>query len=529
MGLSCKSCVLATLLICTSFNRAVEAQPHAVKTADGLISGTVGAQDGVTAFLGIPFAAPPVGDLRWRPPSPPSGWKGVRVADHLGSSCMQPIVKERLPWTEEFHEQNEVSEDCLYLNIWSPKVSPNAHLPVIVFIHGGGYTSGSGGIAVYNGSHLAAGGVVVITINYRLGVFGFLAHPELSAESSEHASGNYGLLDQIQALKWVRKNVRGFGGDPDRLTVWGQSAGAFSVGALIASPLTSGLFERAVADSGLGTAVYPFVMSSLEVAERGGVKFAAVHHATSIEELRADPAADLLPGPQDYPLAFMPIIDGYVLPYSPQEMSRRGKDNDIPIITGYQANDSMLLAPPIGSVEQYDTLAAKQYGELAPDFLALYPPTDLAQAREMQMRSSQDRDRVSMFLWAAHRLENHKSSIYTYFFDRAIPWPQHPQFGAFHTGEIPYLFKNLSVLDRPWEQTDRRVSLVASSYLIQFAQEGDPNGVNLPPWAPVNSEAKTVMEIGEEMQAMPIAADSHKIEFWMRFFSSPQAERAPAF
>ena len=529
MELSLKLSLLTASLICMSFTRAAEAQSQAVKTADGLISGKVAAEDHVTAFLGVPFAVPPVGELRWRPPVPPPGWKGVRVADRLGSSCMQPIVKERLPWTEEFHEQNEVSEDCLYLNIWSPKVSPKAKLPVIVFIHGGGYVSGSGGVAVYNGSHLAAGGIVVITINYRLGVFGFLAHPELSAESAEHASGDYGLLDQIQALKWVKKNISRFGGDPGRLTVWGQSAGATSIGALIASPLTSGLFERAVADSGLGMAIYPFVMSSLEVAEHGGVKFAAAHHATSIKALRAIPAADLLPGPHDYPLAFIPIIDGYVLPDSPQELSRRGKDNDVPIITGYQANDSMLFAPPVGTVEQYNTLAIKQYGELASEFMALYPATDLAQAKEMQRRSCQDRDRVSMFLWATHRLENHKSSIYTYFFDRAIPWPQQPQFGAFHTGEIPYLFENLAVLDRPWEKTDYQVSKITSSYLTQFARRGDPNGQGLPPWTAVQSGTKTVMEIGEEMHAMPIAADLQRIEFWMRFFKSPQAERAPAF
>jgi para-nitrobenzyl esterase len=227
-----------------------------VETAQGKVAGAKAPDASVTVFKGIPFAAPPVGELRWRAPQPPAAWQGTRQATDFSPSCMQPIVESLLPmhmpWTEEFLTHGKVSEDCLYLNIWTPQASNHARLPVIVFIHGGAFTSGAGSIAIYDGTNLAAKGAVVVTINYRVGVFGFLAHPELSAESEHHASGNYGLLDQIAALRWVKANIAQFGGDARRVTIWGQSAGAFSVGALVASPVAKDLFERAQADSGLG-------------------------------------------------------------------------------------------------------------------------------------------------------------------------------------------------------------------------------------------------------------------------------------
>jgi para-nitrobenzyl esterase len=497
-----------------------------VRTVSGPIAGVSNSQNGVTVFKGIPFAEPPVGDLRWRPPQPVKPWTSVLHADHFGASCEQRIVNEFLPWTAEFMTHNQVSEDCLFLNVWAPNPTPSANLPVVVYIHGGAFSSGAGDIAVYDGTNLAATGLIVVTINYRLGVFGFLAHPDLTAESDHHSSGNYGLLDQIAALHWVRANIRAFGGDPQRVTIWGQSAGAFSVGDLIASPLAAGVFQRAMADSGLGFAGFP--IPDLKTAEDAGTKFAAAHHAASIKELRAISAADLLPGPNDSPLRFAPIIDGWVLPATPQQLSDGHVDNDVPVITGYQANDGLLFESPLHATDDYSAMAHRQYADFADEFLRLYPASTLDQAKEMTALSIRDRDRVSMFLWASRRAATHHQPVFTYFFDRGIPWPQHPQFGAFHTGEIPYFFLNLKALDRPWEPADFALAKTASSYLAHFAAAGDPNGAALPVWPRVTTDEPETMEIGAQTQPMPLA-DKERLAFWIRFFASPAGAHAPIF
>ncbi len=497
-----------------------------VRTESGTVSGVRAPQSNVVSFKGIPFAAPPIGDLRWRPPQPVQPWKGIRQADLFAASCMQHERQEFLPWTSEFLTHNKVGEDCLYLNVWTPKPHSGAKLPVIVFIHGGGFSEGAGDIAVYDGEHLAATGLVIVTINYRLGVFGFLAHPDLTAESEHHASGNYGLLDQIAALQWVRANIPSFGGDPHRVTIWGQSAGAFSVEALVASPLAAGIIERAMADSGIGIAGLP--MASLKMAEEAGAKFAAAHHAASIKELRAIPAEDLLPGPQDSPLRFAPDIDGWVLPDSPQALSDRGADNDVAVITGYQAGDGLLFAPRMQTPEQFHQMAEAQYGEMAGEFERLYPAKNSDEVKAMLAQSIQDRDRVSMFLWASRRQKNHRQPVFTYYFDRAIPWPQHPEFGAFHTGEIPYFFLNLKVLDRPYEPVDFKIAQEASTYLKNFAAQGNPNARDLPKWPRVEANAPATMEIGVRTGPMPLA-DPEKVGFWTRYFASPAGAHAPPF
>ena len=346
---------IPALLACSAalfaLGHSVGAQDLQVHTLSGNLSGAQGKLSSVVSFKGIPFAAPPIEELRWKPPAPVQTWKGVRNATDFGAACMQRTHGDFLPWTAEFLTHNRVSEDCLYLNVWTPRLSATAKLPVVVFIHGGGFSEGSGDVPIYDGERLASTGLVMVTVNYRLGVFGFLAHPELTAESDRHSSGNYALLDQIAALRWIKANIAGFGGDPHRVTIWGQSAGAFSVAALIASPLASGLFERAIADSGIGIAGLP--MSNLKAAEESGVKFAAAHHSASLKELRALPAEDLLPGLQERSLGFSPIVDGWVLPDTPLALSSRGADNDVPVITGYQANDGMLFVPPVATVDAY--------------------------------------------------------------------------------------------------------------------------------------------------------------------------------
>ena len=504
-----------------------------VQTSQGKVEGERAANPAVSSFKGIAFASPPVGEWRWRAPRPPVAWQGIRKATEFSASCMQPIIESMLPmhmpWTKEFLTHNKVNEDCLYLNIWTPEVSADGNLPVVVFIHGGGFSGGAGSIDVYQGGNLAAKGVVVVTFNYRLGVFGFLAHPELSAESAHHASGNYGLMDQIAALKWIQANIAQFGGDPHRVTIWGQSAGAFSVGALIASPQAAGLFQRAQADSGLGAAGIP--MARLSEAEQTGVKFAEEHHVTSIKELRAISADDLLPDPRanmSGALRFAPIVDGWVLPDTPNNLNAKGSDNDVPVITGYQAGDSALFAHGSNTLDDYHQLLHKQYGKMTAEFEKLYPVNKIEGIGIATMASSQDRDRLSMFLWASARVRSHHEPVFTYYFDRAIPWPQHPEFGAFHTGEIPYFFLNLKMLDRPWEKTDFTLAKEVSSYLVNFATNGNPNGSGLQVWPKVDPDQKETMELGARCGAMPLA-DTMKANFWMRYFTSPEGKNAVPF
>lgn len=499
-----------------------------VQTAQGKVSGQVEPTSKSIEFRGIPYAAPPVGDLRWRLPQPPAAWHGIRKAADFGASCMQLKPGERLPWTKEFMVQNPISEDCLYLNIWTPEASTTAKLPVIVFIHGGGFREGSGAIDVYRGGNLAAKGVVVVTLNYRLGIFGFLAHPALTAESAHRSSGNYGLLDQIEALHWIQSNIARFGGQPDNITIWGQSAGAFSVAALVASPLTAGLFQHAQADSGLGSGGLP--MRTLKDAEELGVKFADQNHASSIKDLRAIHADALLSASQnvDSPFAFAPIVDGWLLPDTPNHMNAKATDQDVPIVTGYQAGDSQLFAPRINSLEEYEQMARKSYGEMAPEFEKLYPVKNVDDIHKAIAQSGQDRSRVSMFLWASERAKSHRQPVFTYYFDRAIPWPQHPEFGPFHTGEIPYFFLNLKALDRPWKTEDYRIAKSASSYLINFASKGDPRGDGLEPWIKLDPTEPRTMELGTRVGSMAVA-DKEKLDFWTRYYHSPISNTAGPF
>ncbi|MCG6915554.1 carboxylesterase family protein, partial [bacterium BMS3Abin03] len=288
---------------------AIAQQPTPVKVEEGLLQGTF--ENGVTVYKGVPFAAPPVGDLRWRAPRPPKPWEGFRKADKFSANPIQVMVKELGPWTAEYQPQGEVSEDCLYLNIWTAAKSPDEKRPVVMYIPGGAFTGGSGNVPVYNGENLAKKGLVVVTINYRVGVIGFLALPELTKESEHNSSGNYGLLDQIAALEWIKRNISVFGGDPDQVTIMGQSAGAASVNYLTASPLAKGLFIRAIAQSGSNAFMGPGI--SLSSAEQTGVMFAKNIGATSLAELRAMTADELLSASNNK-YRFSPIVDGWFLP-----------------------------------------------------------------------------------------------------------------------------------------------------------------------------------------------------------------------
>lgn len=509
---------------------AVATPAQTVRVAQGTLAGASAA--GISSFKGIPYAAPPVGDLRWRPPVPAKPWTGMRQARQFGSACMQPLRRDTLPWTREFMVQNDASEDCLFLNVWTPRVSVSANLPVLVFLHGGGFTEGSGGIDVYNGANLARKGLVVVTINYRLGVFGFLAHPALTAESPHRSSGNYGLEDCVEALRWVRANIRAFGGDASRVTVWGQSAGAFAVGALMGSPVAKGTFTGAVADSGLGQV--NAVNQPLKDAEEDGVAYAASlvaggPGAGSLAALRATPAADLVKTPLPRGMRFRPTIDGWFLTEAPSTAMEDGTGSDVPLMTGYQSEDSRSLSRPDGALMAYTQRLRNTYGSKADEVLRLYPAIggdEGVQAASETM--SHDRNRVNQWLLGTRRTVHSSAATYTYYMDQAIPWPQHPEFGAFHSGELPYMFSNLQTLDRPWTDRDREVSRILSGYLVNFAKTGSPDGAGLPHWPRVTVADKQTMELGLQFKPMPLAEPAREA-FWETFLLSQDARTTPTF
>jgi len=496
--------------------------PQPVKVTGGQVSGVTGRDASITAFKGIPFAAPPVGDLRWRAPQPVLPWSGVKAADKFAASCMQTIVTEKKPWTWEFMAHNDVSEDCLHLNVWTAAASPAEKRPVYVYIYGGAFTEGSAAVPAYDGEGLAKKGLVVVTLNYRVGIFGFFAHPELTKESatktSGGSSGNYGLLDQVAALQWVHDNIGKFGGDPARVTIAGQSAGAFSVNALLASPLAKGLFARAIAESGItlgsGTG------AKLAQAEQSGAAFAAAKGAKSIAELRAmswQKLTEPLPGGGRGSRGGL-IIDGSVLPMTVPEAFAQGKQNDVPTLTGYNKGEGGATPNPTITAAAFQAQAKQRYGDRADEFLKLYPAATDEQARVSQNESSWDQQRVGAYLWARNRAKTSKTNAYTYFWDHTLPGPDAAQYGAFHTSEVLYALNTLYMSERPFTDLDKKIADQVSSYWVNFATAGDPNGKGLTAW-PVAGEMPETMEIGDRPGAIASAGSGEKLAFWEKYLT----------
>ncbi len=508
-------CLFLLTILAFAPNRAA-AVNGTVKVESGVLEG-VTIPSGIRVFKGIPYAAPPIGNLRWRPPTPPAKWTGVRQADKFSDSCMQALRRTGYPWTKEFMVQNEASEDCLCLNVWTGAKAASEKRPVLVWIHGGGFVEGSGEIITYDGEELAKKGLVVVTINHRLGVFGFYTHPELTKESPQHASGNYGLLDCVAALQWVQKNIAAFGGDPNRITIAGQSAGAAAVHTLTASPLAKGLFHRAIAESGSGVGRRT---KELAASEQDGVKWAETKGATSLKELRAKPAADLMGGAR-----FGSVVDGWYLPADTAAIFASGKQNDVAIMTGLTADEGS-ASPTYGKVkaEDFAKQVPQRFGDQADAFLKLYPSTDQSQSSLAQKQSARDQGLVSMYLWAEGRARTSKAKAYTYYFTRGIPWPEHPEFAAFHTGDVPYFFANLKHLNRPWEAVDRKLSDAASNYWVNFAKTGNPNGKGLPNWPAFDAAQQVTMELGEKIGARPVA-EKEKMTFFAQYFAKQLAQK----
>jgi para-nitrobenzyl esterase len=491
-----------------------------VATESGLVSGVPALLPSVTVFKGIPYAAAPVGDLRWRPPRPPAPWRGVRAADTFGDICPQTWQETGLP----------MSEDCLSLNIWTAVPDAAERRPVLVWIYGGRFVFGSGADPLYDGAALAEAGLVVVTLNYRTGVFGFLATPELSEESGHGASGNYGLLDQIAALRWVQRNIAGFGGDPDRVTIAGQSAGGACVQDLIYSPLARGLFTRAIAESGAlfpGDPSLEYLASSYRTKERAeaqGTRYMKEHGAATLEELRALPVDQLLagmnaddPGEGHHrPPLFRPVRDGWVFPRSYHEALASGAQADVPVITGTNKDEDGASPRPDVTLADYLANARRAYGELAEEFLALYPATTDEEAGQQANAAARDRSRTSSYLWAAEWAKTASSPVFTYFWTHAAPGPDAGTRGAFHGAEINYVFANLYATARPWTDEDRRIAAIMSGYVVNFAAAGDPNGPGLPRWTPFKEGSATTMELGDAFGPIPVA-DPEKFEFHQRY------------
>ena len=497
----------------------VRAQARTVRTKDGLVAGLyIG--NGQEVFKGIPFAAPPVGKLRWRPPQAPAAWHGVLRADHFGHPCMQPVNRGRFgPWTPPFNNQLQPSEDCLYLNIWTTAKKNSKHLPVMVWIYGGGFVTGAGSVAIYNGAALARKGVVVVNCNYRLGPFGFLALPELTKESPHHSSGNYALLDQIAALRWVQQNIAAFGGDPNNVTIFGQSAGASSVWLLTQSPLAEGLFQKAIIMSGAATIPAPSITAdrTLASAEQQGVTFADRLQVHSLAALRAVPAEKIMQV-SGKGISWGPIHDGWVL--------RAGwhPAHEVPVINGMVADDIGIgyygngPAPTV-TMKEYRQRLTALCGARLPVCLKLYPAQNEGQAAIAIRTALQDRARVSLYKWGVQQA-NFSPVVYTYYFNRAIPWPRHPQYRVFHSSELPYVFENLSFLRRPWQPVDHRVSSQMSTYWTNFAKTGNPNGAGLPNWPSLRVGTLETMQLGAHMKPIPLASSARR-KFWMETLRKP--------
>lgn len=485
-----------------------------IRTESGAVAGATD-KGGVTAYLGIPFGAAPVGNLRWRPPQPATRWEGVRDAIHFGASCMQSELGARLPWSEEFMTQGPISEDCLFLNIWTA-AKPGEKRPVMFFIYGGGFTEGSGAVAVYDGAALARKGVIVVNANYRVGPLGFMVHPELTKESEHHSSGNYGLLDQIAALQWIQRNIAAFGGDPANVTIFGQSAGGMSVADLMRSPLAQGLFARAIVESGAGLFPESVLSGGVTFAQREdqGVKYAESKGAHSLAELRAIPAADFFKSAPGTPGGNGPITDGWVL-------TADHPAHEVPVMVGMVSGDAAFVGgfgpPQAPTVANFTAAARKTFGDKSNAYLKLYDPHSDAEVAAIKTASQIDQARVSIDAWSSAQLKR-SAKVYTYYFDHAIPWPAHPEFGAFHSSELPYIFETIHKMDRPWTQADENLADEMSSYWSNFAKSGDPNGTRLPSWPAYTADGHVTMELGEHSGPMPVA-NRAQTDFFLTYFN----------
>jgi para-nitrobenzyl esterase len=514
------SAAIVAVLAAAAASTPTPAAGPALQIEGGQIADVIPESSGIRVFKGIPYAAPPVGELRWKAPQPVHPWKGTRTTTEWGPRCVQ---SNRLGDLDPLNKR--MDEDCLYLNIWTPAKSADEALPVIVWIHGGSNLNGAGSQPEYDGSNLASKGVIVVTINYRVDIFGFLAHPELTKESGTNSSGNYGLLDQIAALKWVQTNIRAFGGDPSRVTIFGESAGAFDVSLLMASPLAKDLFARAIGESGGAmTPIAAFGPKPLQVGEQDGLRFVQSLGATSVSELRAKSAKELLDAIVKNPITYgFGVVDGYVVPEHPASIYSQGKQNDVPLLVGWNADEGSYFGARIKlDSPSYVERVHTQFKDQADKVLQLYPPGSTAEDQRASFTALLGDEIIAYggWAWSERAATTGKSQVFRYYFTR--PPPGAPELsvnpiaapGVYHFAEIYYVFNNLNVMkDWPWEESDRRLADSMSSYWTNFAKSGDPNGPGLPSWRAYKPAGEgQVMKLGENME-MQTEPHRHRYEF----------------
>lgn len=522
-----KSCLALVSVVITFHAHAQSSgNMNLVKTVNGIVQGTL-EKSGIHSFKGIPFAAPPVGDLRWKEPQPVKNWQGIKKADHFGPRTMQLPI-----YGDMGFRSDGMNEDCLYLNVWTPAKSGKERLPVLVYFYGGGFVAGDGSEARYDGESMAQKGIVALTVNYRLGVFGFLSHPELTEESPHHASGNYGLLDQTAALKWVQQNIAAFGGDPSRVTIAGESAGSIAVSAQMASPLSKKLIAAAIGESGSILGALPAV--PLSEGEKTGVEFAKAAGANTLADLRGMSADSLLKVSSKFgPFRFSRTVDGYFFPKSPYEIFTAGEQAQVPLLLGWnsQEGDSRSILgnePP--TKENFQKAVQRLYGEHAAEILKVYNPSTDEEVEKVATDLASDRFiGFSTWRWADIHIRTGKGPVYRYYYERARPAmrpemgnatpglaggiqrdanavkrpPAPPAKGAVHSAEIEYAMGNLDHNKvYAWTEDDYKVSRTMQQYFANFIIKHDPNGAALPVWPVANStNPVSVMHINVNTRA----------------------------
>jgi para-nitrobenzyl esterase len=475
------------LAACAGPNAAMSQTQHGpiIDAPAGMMEGV--REDGLMVFKGLPYAQPPVGNLRWRAPQALDRWANVRVSTAYGPACMQPISRP----SESVYSQDigAMSEDCLTLNIWTPENAENA--PVVVWIHGGALVAGASSEVLYDGAAMARRGVIVVSINYRLGVLGFLAHPSLSRETSERVSGNYGLLDQIEALRWVQRNIGAFGGDASNVTIAGESAGALSIMYLMAAPQARGLFHKAIMQSAymISTPALRERVYGQPSSEEVGIMVAAAMQAPDLRTLRRTNARTLVDTAAASGYSPWPTVDGHVVPAQLVDVFDRGEQAPVPVIAGFNEGEirtlRILTPPPPGSAAAYETALRTNYGDLADEMLRRYPSSTL---QESMWATTRD----AMYGWTAERLAAKQTAIgqasYLYLFDHGYPAMDQRGIHAFHASELPYMFDNTTRLPPNWPaipQTpeETRYADAMTDYWVSFARTGRPEAANAAPWA----------------------------------------------